>query len=273
MYSFGNAVRRPGVPQRGPEGGCPLSSQFDLPGASFVGEDAPLDADEIGTTDAEYGTGDDELLDEALQEFEANAGTGSSLFCDAEILAALVRRIVYQDEAALACIYGKLSSRVFMQAMRITRDVGCAQEVVEDVFWQVWRQAPRFDPQRGTVLTWVCWIARSRALDALRALGRNPLRWALDVDGEGIVEPGSSEDDPPRRMGETQAAALLDLALLALNPLRRQLVVLAFQRGYSQSEIAEQTGLPLGTVKSNIRRALLLMKISISASGARSGRS
>ena len=193
--------------------------------------------------------------------------SGASDAADDEVLVALVHRIVYQDESAFATFYRALSSRVFTQAMRITRDIGCAQEVVEDVFWQVWRQAPRFDPQRGTVMAWVHRIARSRALDALRAMGRNPLRWAVDLDGDSVAEPGSSDDDPPRRMGEAQAAALLDRALTELDPLRRQLVALAYQSGYSQSEIAEQTGLPLGTVKTHIRRALVLMKTSINAAG------
>ncbi len=222
---------------------------------------------------------DDESHDEALEEFGADTDTDTDTQTDTDtanrtspqaddaMLAALVRRIAYQDETALAAFYRALSSRVFAQAMRITREVGCAQEVVEDVFWQVWRQAPRFDPQRGVALAWVRQIARSRALDALRAMGRNPLRWAVDLDGDNVAEPGSSHDDPPHRMGEAQSAALIEQALAALDPLPRQLVSLAFQRGYSQREIAAQTGLPLGTVKSQIRRALALMKASIQAAG------
>ncbi len=237
------------------------------PGESGTADGMPVDADAVGGSATDNETGDDELRDETPGEFGASAATGLNPQADCEMLAALVRRIVYQDEAALATFYRTLSSRVFTQAMRITRDVGCAQEVVEYVFWQVWRQAPRFDPQRGTALAWVRRIARSRALDALRAMGRNPLRWAVDLDGDSVVEPGSSHDDPPRRMGEAQAAALLERALTELDPLRRQLVALAYKRGYSQSEIAEQTGLPLGTVRSHIRRALTLMKTSINAAG------
>ncbi len=212
-------------------------------------------------------TGDDELRGEAPEAFGADTTTGTSPQADDEMLAALVRRIAYQDEEALATFYRALSSRVFAQALRITGDVGCAQEVVEDVFWQVWRQAPRFDPQRGVALAWVRNIARSRALDAVRAMGRNPLRGAVDLDGDNVAEPGSSHDDPLRCMGEVQSAALIEQALTALDALPRQLVSLAFQRGYSQSEIAEQTGLPLGTVKSHIRKALALMKTSIEAAG------
>lgn len=184
-------------------------------------------------------------------------------------LAGLVQRIVHQDEVAFAALYRCLARRVFAQTLRITRDLGCAEEVVEDVFWQIWRQAPRFDPTRGCVLAWVRRMARSRSLDALRAMGRNPLRMAVDLDGEQAELPGSSHDDPAHRIGAAQSAARVDLALAALDPLRRQLVALAFQRGYSQAEIAEQTGLPLGTVKSHIRRALVLMKTLIEAAEGR----
>ena len=82
------------------------------------------------------------------------------------------------------------------------------------------------------------------------------------------MQSGSGHDDPSQRVCAAQSAALVNLALAALDPLRRQLVALAFQRGYSQAEIVLQTGLPLGTVKSHIRRALALMKISIDAAEA-----
>lgn len=238
------------------------------PGVADSADDAPIAADEFDDSAADNAVGDDQTRDAFAEQSGGQAATGLAPQASDEMLTALLRRIVYQDEAALATFYRALSSRVFTQAMRITRDVGCAQEVVEDVFWQVWRQAPRFDPQRGSALAWVRRIARSRALDTLRAMGRNPLRWAVDLDDHNMVEPGSSHDDPPRRMGEAQATALLEQALAALDPLRRQLVAMAFQRGYSQSEIAEQTGLPLGTVKSHIRRALMLMKVSINAVGS-----
>ena len=224
--------------------------------------------DRLGSEAADSQAGEEDLSDEDLDA--SGTGTiggraGSDAQADDAMLADLVQRIVRQDEAAFGALYRSLSGRVFAQVLRITRDTGCAEEVVEDVFWQVWRQAPRFDPGRGCVLAWVRRIARSRALDALRAMGRNPLRMAVDLDSDHAMQPSNSHDDPVHRVGSAQMAALVDLALAALDPLRRQLVALAFQRGYSQAEIAEQTGLPLGTVKSHIRRALAMMKTSIIA--------
>lgn len=207
---------------------------------------------------------DAEAFDEVPDH--AGAAAGSMHNADDATLAALVHRIVRQDEAAFASFYRELSSRVCALALRITRDIGCAEEVVEDVFWQVWRQAPRFDPARGNASAWVLRIARSRALDALRAMGRNPLRMAFELQGDDAARPTDSGDDDPRqRVADAQSASQIEHALAALDPLRRQLVSLAFLRGYSQAEIAEQTGLPLGTVKSHIRRALVAMKDSIEA--------
>jgi RNA polymerase sigma-70 factor (ECF subfamily) len=176
-------------------------------------------------------------------------------------LSALVRRIVYQDEAALAALYRSLSSRVYWRALSLVRDAATAEEVVEDVFWQLWRQAPRFDATRGPVIAWVLQITRSRALDALRAMGRDPLREALNIDDSYGTELAAEHADPQAQLGQAQLAAQVEQALCALDPLRRQLVSLAFQRGYSQSEIAVEMGLPLGTVKSHLRRALADMKI------------
>jgi RNA polymerase sigma-70 factor, ECF subfamily len=177
--------------------------------------------------------------------------------------AALVRRVVYQDEAALAALYRDLSPRVYRQALRLARDEGTAEEIVEDVFWQVWRQAPRFDASRGPVVAWVMQMTRSRALDALRARGRNPLHEALDIDDEHSADVHVEHTDPQALLASAQLKAQVEQALCALDPLRRQLVSLAYQGGYSQSEIADQTGLPLGTVKSHLRRALAAMKLSL----------
>ncbi|MFX8055595.1 sigma factor, partial [Acinetobacter baumannii] len=84
-------------------------------------------------------------------------------------LALLVARVMDQDERALAVLYEQLSGQVYALCLRITGEVGRAEEVLEDVFWQVWRQAPRFCASRGKVRAWVMTMARSRAIDAARS--------------------------------------------------------------------------------------------------------
>jgi len=177
--------------------------------------------------------------------------------CENESLfRAWIARVIGQDEEAFASLYDALVGRVFGLALKITGCVQMAEEVAEDTFWQVWRQAPRFDPDRGTALAWVMTIARSRALDALRA--KTPTE-SLD-DMEALLASLTDGDDPAESAQARQEAVRLHGALASLDAVPRQLVALAFFRGLSHEEIAEQTNLPLGTVKSQIRRALLKLR-------------
>lgn len=188
-------------------------------------------------------------------------------------------RIVHQDEDALARLYRAIVGRVYGLALRIVREPACAEEVAEETFWQVWRQAPRFDPQRGTALAWVLTIARSRALDALRARTRahadtisaDAMGEALDGElahGGEHLQHGQFGEAPHEMLEALQTTALLHEALSRLEPLPRQLVALAFFKGLTHEEIAGQTGLPLGTVKSHIRRALTALKKWLSPDGS-----
>lgn len=169
--------------------------------------------------------------------------------------------VVDQDQAALATLYDALVEQVYGLALRILKQPASAEEAVQDTFWQVWRQAPRFDPERGTVKAWVLTIARSRALDLLRQIDSDltdlePEAWAA-IEGPG----GQAPIDV---LAATQQGHRVHAALAALDPIPRQLVSLAFLRGLSHEEIAQCSGLPLGTVKSHIRRALLGMQQSLS---------
>lgn len=223
-----------------------------------------LAPDMPAASDEAVGQGPDDGADDP-----SDPAAGCRPALDDAALVQLVRRIVYQDEAAFADLYRSLCGSVYALVLRLVREIGGAEEVVEDVFWQVWRQAPRYDAGRGTVIAWVRRIARSRALDSLRAQASNPLRGAADLDDEDLPLPAAADDsDPLLRLAGARDAGQLEHALAALDPLRRQLVSLAFLRGCSQAEIAAQTGLPLGTVKSHIRRALLAMKATIEGAGA-----
>jgi len=167
-----------------------------------------------------------------------------------------IARVVRQDQQALAELYETLAGRVYGLALRITRQVQTAEEVTEDCFWQVWRQAPRFDPARGAAIAWIMTIARSRALDALR---RADTTEPLDEDRLAGIE-AEDGSDPQDLLDAVEKQHRLHAALRDLEPLPRQLVALAFFRGLSHEEIAGQMGLPLGTVKSHIRRALLRLR-------------
>lgn len=182
---------------------------------------------------------------------------------DDAALALLIGRVMRQDEAALATLYEQLSGRVYAVAIHVTRRVGCAEEVLQDTFWQVWRQAPRFDPQRGSAIAWVLMMARSRALDALRARARDPVRSSQQsVDDE---DPFADEtaDDPLDLLQAVRRDGALHAQLALLDPVRRQLIALAFFRGMTHDEIADHTGMPLGTVKSHFRRTLAALQSAL----------
>lgn len=171
-------------------------------------------------------------------------------------LAMWIASIAEQDERALAALYDATFTRVFGMVQRIVRSAAMAEEVVEDAYFQVWRQAVRFDAARGHALTWLLSMARSRAIDALRREGR--IRHddlADEADDAAGTAPAVDE-----LLDLARHQADLHRALLRLGAQPRQLVSLAFFRGLSHEEIAQQTQLPLGTVKSQIRRALISLR-------------
>jgi RNA polymerase sigma factor (sigma-70 family) len=165
----------------------------------------------------------------------------------------LIDRVVGQDRAAFSSLYRLVSSRVFSVAWRITGNVHLAEDVVEDTFFQVWRQAPRFDLARGTALAWILTIARSRALDARRRIP--PFDELIENEQESNTDNPEHADLPDLLSVIEQNQMLYD-ALKSLDALPRQLLALSYFRGLSHEEIAAHTGLPLGTVKSHIRRSM-----------------
>lgn len=181
----------------------------------------------------------------------------------AATLAGLVRRMVDRDESALAAFYDATVTRAYGLALRIVRNAALAEEVVADAYHQAWREAARFDAARGNPIAWMLVICRTRALDALRA--RDPA--IPHEDPASLIDEADAadDDDPMHRVASGQANSAVNRALARLSPAQRQMVALAFYRGLSHQEIADQTRQPLGTVKSQIRRALAAMKSDLEA--------
>lgn len=180
-------------------------------------------------------------------------------------LCALLRDVARGEESALAALYDATIGKAYGLALRITRKPEAAEEVVEEVFLQVWRDAGRFDPDRGKVLTWLLTICRSRALDYLRRMDEaelhpNPEELQTDVHAEGA--------DPLAILEATERSSAVHAALARLQPGARQLVALAFFRGLTHQEIADFCRMPLGTVKTTLSRAFKQMRTYL-ASGAK----
>lgn len=184
-------------------------------------------------------------------------GTNHPDEMDGQELKELINRIMKQDQTAFTALFKAISVQVHSLALRITDSLQLAEEVTEDTFFQVWRQAPRFDPSRGTVKAWILTIARSRALDARRSI---PPFDALPESETNGNRDGQSLDDPPDLLSVVEQNQLLHRALETLDFLPRQLIALSFFRGLSHEEIADHTQLPLGTVKSHLRRSVVYLR-------------
>jgi RNA polymerase sigma-70 factor (ECF subfamily) len=158
----------------------------------------------------------------------------------------LVLQLQAGDHDALARLYDAYASIVGAVARRILRDPGEAEEIVQEVFVQAWRQAGRFDRRRGTLAAWLVNMARSRALDRVR---RRTIRREAADD-----LPRTAPPQPP------EEPMALRAALTGLSDDQRLALELAFYEGLTHSEIAKRLGQPLGTIKTRIRSAMLRLK-------------
>ena len=171
-----------------------------------------------------------------------------------------IQRIVARDQAALAELYDMTVNRVHGVALRILKNAEAAEEVVSDVYFQVWREAANYDRARGPVQAWLLIICRSRSVDALRR--RDPA--LVHPEPHHLLESARDErGDLQDLLEATQSGTRVNAALAALPALQRQLLALAFFRSYTYSEVATHFAMPLGSVKTLIRSALQTMRASV----------
>lgn len=169
--------------------------------------------------------------------------------------AALIRRIAQQEQIALAQLYDRYARTIYAIAFRILGSVEEAEEVVLDVFHQVWRTSKCYDATKGRVDAWLFVLTRSRSLDRLRALSRLTKAVAASVEAAQL-EPKSPVIKPEEDaiLAERRGKVLAALAQIPIE--QRQVIELAYYKGMTQEEIAAQTCQPLGTVKTRIRLGL-----------------
>jgi RNA polymerase sigma-70 factor (ECF subfamily) len=168
----------------------------------------------------------------------------------------LVTAIRSGDESAMAVLYDRYSSLVYSVALRVLGDTGIAEDVLQEVFMQLWRNPRLFDSSRGNLAPWLAVIARNRAIDSLRK--RHP---ETDIDDVVVfVEPDMAGDAERGRAMEKVRGVLGTMPLP-----QRSALEMAYFEGLTHTEIAAKTGEPLGTIKTRIRAGLLALRKAIVA--------
>ena len=172
-------------------------------------------------------------------------------------LVSLVELVATGDQSALTTLYDATNRLIYSLILRVLSDVSSAEEVLVDVYTQVWRQAASYDANRGAPLAWMATIARSRAIDRLRSGWQDQRRKEpLEVLGDAPANAASPE--------ETTAASerqrFVREALNILTPEQREVIELAYYSGLSHSEIAEKLNQPLGTVKTRTRLGMMKLR-------------
>ncbi|MGD1062290.1 MAG: sigma-70 family RNA polymerase sigma factor [Terracidiphilus sp.] len=170
---------------------------------------------------------------------------------------ALMDRMRTGDEAALSTLYDRYSAMLFAVMMRILRDQQAAEEVLQDLFLQLWRNAGQFDAGRGSLPAWLMVIGRNRAISRLRGMRDREVLEEEEGDYANILASDQNIEDETVR---AELARNVSAALEQLPVEQRQAVELAYFEGMTQSEIANRTGIPLGTVKTRMRTAMQTLR-------------
>ena len=172
---------------------------------------------------------------------------------DADDEATLLLRLQHGDQAALRDLYTQLSGNVYALAVQLLRSHEEAEEVLQDTFFKVFKSAHSFDPARGTARAFIYTVARNTSLSRLRTRRSRPQKDAAWDLHDPERQPAAAQTDPVLSVQTEQALGQLE-------PLDRDLLKAAFYGGHTHKELAENFELPLGTVKTRVRRALLTLR-------------
>jgi RNA polymerase sigma-70 factor, ECF subfamily len=180
---------------------------------------------------------------------------------EAEI--ALLRRVAQGDRRGFEELYDRFSGVLFSTAYRVLNNQESAEDVLQDVFIQIWEKAPLYDPTRGKPMTWAVTLTRNKAIDRLRSTVR---RNRLQDDVEREAETFEQFDDRSSfdAVASEETSKLVREAIQKLSKDQREAIELAFFSSLTQTMIAERLGEPLGTIKARIRRGMMKLKDVIS---------
>jgi RNA polymerase sigma factor (sigma-70 family) len=176
---------------------------------------------------------------------------------DDDALRRLLAEVGRGDAAALAQLYDLTSPKLFGVILRIEKDRGLAEDVLQDAYLRIWQAAGSYDPAAGRPFQWLCTIARNRAIDGLRRRSSGEAQVLANDDGEDWVARLMDPHDDATAFLDRDA---LSTCLGRLEPMHRDCVVLAYCEGYSREELAQRFDRPVNTIKTWLHRALSALK-------------
>jgi len=171
----------------------------------------------------------------------------------------LLRRIAQRERAAFEDLYSRYANILYASALKFVKEDADAQDVVQDVFIQIWDKAKLYDPAKGKPLTWALTLTRNRAIDRIRAIQRRT-RLRDEFEQETFVDESAGVREALSGVDASEKGQILRKAVSQLSPQQKKVIELAYFGGLTQTEIAEKLGEPLGTVKARARRGLLKLK-------------
>jgi RNA polymerase sigma-70 factor (ECF subfamily) len=178
---------------------------------------------------------------------------------DLELETALLQRVGHGDRIAFADLYDRFSGVLFATAYRVLNNQEAAEDVLQDVFLQIWEKAPLYDAARGKPLTWAVTLTRNKSIDRLRSLQRRH-RLQEDVERESLTLEQFDDRSSIDAVESVEKGHLVREAITKLSKEQRVAIELAFFTGMTQTEIAEHLNEPLGTVKARIRRGMMKLR-------------
>lgn len=171
----------------------------------------------------------------------------------------LLRRIAQRERTAFEDLYSRYVNILYASALKFVKEDADAQDVVQDVFIQIWDKAKLYDPAKGKPLTWALTLTRNRAIDRIRAIQRRT-RLRDEFEQETFVDESAGVREALSGVDASEKGQILRKAVSQLFPQQKKVIELAYFGGLTQTEIAEKLGEPLGTVKARARRGLLKLK-------------
>ena len=175
----------------------------------------------------------------------------------------LMRRIALQDEKALDMLYARYSILLYSLLVRILGVVEEAEDLLQEIFVQVWHKAHLYQEQKGNVHVWLISLARNRAIDRLRSRDRRHQQQRVRSEEIELFLDFNVESNPFQSLLRSENTAVVHRALSSLPKNQRQVIELAYYEGFTQSEIAKRLGKPLGTVKTQMRQGMIKLRNSL----------